>query len=215
MGSVKISTLKMIYHCLMYGSGVSKRGVAVGAYGFALETHDGGKNWDRFPIAKEDPHLYAITEDPNHHLYVVGEFGSIFRSQDLGETWYALDSPYKGTFFGVLAPSSDTLMVFGLRGTVFRSLDGGMHWQKIETGTSASLLSSVVLKDGTIILVGSGGTVLLSQDEGKVFVPATTVDKNDTVAITVTRQGHLLTVGESGVRNIRTPLNFVSEVEGH
>lgn len=188
-----------------------KRGVAVGAYGFAVETRDGGKNWDRFPIAKEDPHLYTITEGPNHHLYVVGEFGSIFRSQDLGKTWHALDSPYKGTFFGVLAPSNGALMVFGLRGTVFRSLDEGENWQKIETGASASLLNALELVDGTIIIVGSAGTVLRSQDGGQSLTPTTRADRKDISAIATVSQEHLITAGESGLRNIRSPSSFLSE----
>ena len=183
-----------------------KRGVAVGAYGLAVETYDGGKTWDRLAIANHDPHLYAITEDPKNNLYVVGEFGSIFRSRDLGKTWHVLDSSYEGTFFGILAHSNGTLLVFGLRGTILRSENGGENWRKIKTGTRASLFNGIERSDGTIVIVGSGGTILFSKDWGATFNKATRKNLSTIAAITEIGKGQLLMVGETGIThyNINT-----------
>ncbi len=191
--------------------GEVNRGVAVGAYGLAVTTYDGGGNWEPLTISKQDPHLYGITESPQHKLFVVGEFGSIFRSEDLGKTWQALANPYKGPFFGIFAHSNGTLLVFGLQGTIFRSKNNGENWQRIKSGTRASLLSSGELNDGSIIIFGSDGTMLHSQDEGRNFLSATPAVKNDTVAIALTSQGHLLTVGGSGITHIKNPLSLVSK----
>ena len=183
-----------------------QRGIAIGAYGLALETNNGGENWNRLSITSQDPHLYAIQEDSQQNLYIVGEFGSIFRSSNLGRTWHTIKSPYAGTFFGVLTHSQGTLLVFGLRGTLFRSENAGKDWQKIKTGTGASLFNGIERNDGSIIIVGSGGTIIISQDLGKTFKVATPKTLQTIAAIAEIGKAHLLAVGQDGIThyNIKT-----------
>ena len=181
----------------------TKHGLAVGAYGLLLETRDGGTSWVRRSISEEDPHFYAITESPDGTLYIVGEFGSAFRSRDRGASWTALPSPYKGSFFGALAPSDGTLLVFGLRGNLYRSEDDGLNWRKVETGTMASLMSGVELSDGPIFIVGLSGTMLISRDAGHSFSDASRTDRQGLAAVVELRPEHLLAVGEAGLSPIQ------------
>ncbi len=174
-------------------------GLAVGAYGLVLETHDGGKSWERRVISGEEPHFYAVAEGPNGALYIVGEFGSVFRSRDRGKSWLPLSSPYKGSFFGILAPSDGALLIFGLRGNLYRSEDGGLNWRRVETGTTASLLGGVELADGTIVIVGLSGTVLVG---GSSFTAAKRTSRQGIAAVAEVGPGHLLSAGEAGLIRI-------------
>ena len=71
------------------------------------------------------------------------EAGHLYRSDDAGETWVELPSPYEGSFFGVLPLDGESLLAYGLRGHLFRSDDGGATLAQIETGTVAMLNDAV------------------------------------------------------------------------
>jgi photosystem II stability/assembly factor-like uncharacterized protein len=191
----------------------SLRGLAFGAYGLILETSDGGGSWHRRSIGKGDPHLYTLCEGPSGVLYLAGEFGSLFRSIDGGENWLALDTPYEGPWFGVLAPSDGSILVFGLRGTLFRSEDDGVSWRRIATGTKASLFGGLECSDGTVVLVGQAGTILVSSDGGLGFTGIMRPDRRTIAAIVEVAPNHFLLVGEGGIDWIRNPRQIVAEDE--
>ena len=183
----------------------TNHGLAIGAYGLVLETHDGGRSWIRRSIDENEPHFYAITNAPDGTLYLVGEFGAAFLSRDRGQTWMALNSPYKGSFFGALALSDGTLVAFGLRGNLYRSENNGLYWRQVETVTTASLMSGLELTDGTIVIVGLSGSLLVSRDGGNTFTPTRHTTRQGIAAVVELGRGQLLTVGEGGLSRIKTP----------
>ena len=54
-------------------------------------------------------------------LYIAAEAGVAYRSDDGGETWRELPSPYAGSWFGGLALDEDRVLLTGLRGHLYRS----------------------------------------------------------------------------------------------
>ena len=114
----------------------TQHGIAVGAYGALIETIDGGQSWDDISdrLENEDGfHLNAIAHIEGSGLFVVGEMGGMFRSADMGETREKVESPYQGSFFGVVGGSEPGVVIaFGLRGHLFRSADFGDSWEGIE-----------------------------------------------------------------------------------
>ncbi|UUZ74005.1 YCF48-related protein [Polaromonas sp. P1(28)-8] len=114
----------------------AQRGFAVGAYGLMFTTVDGGKTWaavgPRLPNPKS-LHLYGLRAHGNT-LLIAGEQGLLLRSTDGGASFSALESPYKGSFFGLLHTAGDVWVAYGLRGTAYRSTDAGTHWEKLDTG---------------------------------------------------------------------------------
>ncbi len=181
-------------------------GLAVGAYGLVLETEDGGDHWDRARISEEDPHFYCIAEGPGRDLFLIGEFGVLFRSIDRGRTWYSIVSPYRGSFFGALVLSDDTALVYGLRGNVYRSEDRGDTWERVAVGTTASLLGGVEMTDGTVVLVGLSGTILVSRDGGRSFVSRNRGDRKAISGALELGAGRLLILGEGGVSWLESPV---------
>ena len=200
-----------------------EEGVAVGAYGYYLETHDGGRTWsDRIlkPAAApgdtqesesadeqlaDDLHLYRIVRSETGKLYMAAEAGTAYRSDDEGQTWFRLPSPYEGSFFGILPLSGDSLLLFGLQGRMFRSHDAGLNWQQVDTGTEAILMDGARLEDGTLVVVGLAGAVLRSTDGGNTFELHVQEERAGFATIVPATQRTWVLVGENGVRTIANP----------
>jgi photosystem II stability/assembly factor-like uncharacterized protein len=180
--------------------GDAANGVAIGAYGLFVETADGGDTWSPREIEGTDLHLNHIARSDAGRLYIVGEAGAIYRSDDDGDTWTALPSPYRGSFFGALPLRSDSLLVFGLRGHLFRSDDGARNWMAIETGTEAMLTDGLRLADGTLLIAGLGGTLLVSRDEGRSFTLRRQASREGIASVVQADDGTVVAIGELGVK---------------
>ncbi|KJS76130.1 MAG: BNR/Asp-box repeat-containing protein [Pseudomonas sp. BICA1-14] len=188
----------------------TQHGIAVGAYGALLETIDGGQSWEDISerLDNEDGyHLNAIAHIQGSGLFVVGELGGMFRSGDMGETWERVESPYQGSFFGVVGGAEPGVVVaFGLRGHLFRSVDFGDSWEGIELGNGngnvleSGLADGNLLRDGRIVVVGHGGAVLTSDDQGRSFKLFNRPDRRSLSGVTSDSQGNLILVGQGGVR---------------
>lgn len=183
------------------------RGFAVGAYGRFELTVDGGERWERRELEAnaEALHLNAIVRVDEDVFLIAGEAGTLLRSQDGGERWEALASPYSGSYFGALALPGGGVLVYGMRGHVFRSDDGGETWQEVATDVQGSLFGGRVLGDGRVVLVGQNGTVLVSEDEGRSFVRVEQVDRRTRAALAAAGADEVVLVGEEGADRLRLP----------
>ncbi|MDH3424635.1 MAG: YCF48-related protein, partial [Gemmatimonadota bacterium] len=191
-------------------------GFVIGAYGYFLKTSDGGDSWTDFEIAAEEEapaedyyyddevqyHLNAISVSDSGALYIAAEAGHVYRSDDGGETWVSLPSPYEGSYFGTLPLEGDSLLLYGLRGHLFRSDDAGETWQELETGTQALLTDATRLDSGTIVIVGLAGTALVSTDGGHSFILRQQADREGLTTLLSTDSGDVVVVGEFGVNRV-------------
>ncbi|HVO47009.1 MAG TPA: YCF48-related protein [Steroidobacteraceae bacterium] len=198
--------------------------IAVGAYGTWFASGDGGASWQQHELSAPGPeggdfHLNRIAAASATRLYVAGEGGHLYRSDDRGETWQPLKSPYDGSFFGVKPLSADIVLAYGLRGNLFRSEDGGTSWRKLETATHALLDDAVLAPDGAgraatgqatpgtpgtlRAVVGLSGVVLVSRDNGQSFELHQQEDRKGLAAALAIDTDTLVAVGEGGVRLIR------------
>jgi photosystem II stability/assembly factor-like uncharacterized protein len=202
-------------------------GLAIGAYGTMLASTDGGRTWqaqtfDPQPLvptaattkaaaeedeyadatAATDVHLNKITRGPDGKLYIAGEAGNLFRSDDDGQSWLSLPSPYEGSFFGVLPLDADSLLAFGLRGHLFRSDDQGRSWSEIATGTVAMLTDAAQADAQKVVVSGLAGTLLVSDDGGTSFKLIQRPDRKGLAAVLAIDSSHAVVAGEDGVRTL-------------
>ncbi len=176
-----------------------KKGLAIGAYGFYLVSEDGGESWTEKQLDVEmDRHLNALFEF-NNDLFIAGESGIVYRSEDRGDTWQQMELPYSGSLFGVSKLNNNELVVFGLQGKAFRSADRGQSWQVLPMPVKASLLGHALLDNGCSVFTGTGGTLLLKcpgqNDFQRLQYPAF----NDLIDVSFVDSKNLLIVGEKGV----------------
>lgn len=190
----------------------AKRGFAVGAYGMFFQTTDGGESWVDVSARLPNPerlHLNALTMVGAHSLEIVGEMGTIMRSDDLGETWHLLESPYDGSLFGLLAEGQHQLL-FGLRGHVYDSTDGGISWEEIQTGSEQTLLSGVIGRKHTL-LVGNGGSVVIF--DAAMSIPHSTVleGRKTYASVVEASDGNFVIVGEAGVKRLNAAGELIDQ----
>jgi photosystem II stability/assembly factor-like uncharacterized protein len=207
--------------------------IAVGAYSTYLTSPDRGATWQqaRFTPARRSPparaaahgarpgavsprssgdeeatggyHLNRIVSDDGGRLYIAAEAGHLYRSDDGGATWLTLDSPYEGSFFGVLPLGGATLLAFGLRGHLYRSEDAGSSWQQVATGTVEMLDGATRFGDSGVAIVGLAGVVLVSSDGGRSFTRLQQADHAGLSAASTAGDETLAAVGEDGAKLIR------------
>jgi photosystem II stability/assembly factor-like uncharacterized protein len=182
-------------------------GFAVGAYGFIFKTEDGGETWVNYGDRMDNIdrfHLNAISA-VSDALLVAGEAGVMFRSEDGGDTWETVESPYDGSFFGLIATGDkDVVLAFGLRGNLFRSEDAGQTWERLDTGTESTLMGAATDGSGKITVVGNSGSVLLSRDGGNSFEERIRENRLGNVSTVYAGGRRVLVVGESGL-SVTTP----------
>jgi len=140
----------------------NKRGFAAGAYGMFYATADGGQHWMLRAAAIDNPgrfHYYALLASSDSSLYLAGEAGLLYRSDDGGRSFLRFEDVYDGSLFGLL-PLGDSVLAYGLRGHIYLQEPDSDDWREIETDNRSSLYGGGELENGAVLLLGAGGTAL-------------------------------------------------------
>lgn len=178
----------------------AREGYVVGAYNLIFHTRDGGNTWEPWVDRTDNPrfyHLYGI-RGGSDGLYIAGELGVMLRLDPASGRFAALQTPYEGSYFGLLTKPG-LVLAYGMRGTAYRSRDGGAHWQQVDTGITASITGSQVLPDGRLVLCSQAGDVLVSDDDGAHFRRVATRQPMPYTGLAV--EGDVLVL--SGLRGVR------------
>ena len=108
-----------------------KHAVAVGYYGAAYYTEDGGKSWEK-GVTGTRSSLYNVSMADPQNGWAVGQRALVMRTEDGGRTW--VQQPHQKEelsphFFSVAAIDKNTAWVAGEWGTRMVTRDGGKTWQ--------------------------------------------------------------------------------------
>ena len=147
----------------------AQNGIAVGAYGTFLESRDGGRSWSARKILNGDPHLNALAAGSGGKQFIAGESGIVLYSGDDGAHWTRLHSPYKGSYFGILAIEKTDVIAFGLRGNVYRSADLGQVWSAISNSSQASLMGAQRWRCRAVFVGHGWDGIVDARDGGRTF----------------------------------------------
>jgi len=184
----------------------AEHGLVVGAYGLAMRTEDGGKNWHsvmgRIPNAR-GLHLYALASAQGS-VYIAGEQGLLLRSSDSGGHFESLNSPYDGTYFSLAIQDDGALLVGGLRGKAFRSRDSGNTFEALINPVPVSLASATRVGQQTL-WVNQAGSVLRSADDSPVLQPVAIPEGSHLISVVSAPDGALVGAGFSGTSHTLMP----------
>ncbi|TVP53577.1 MAG: hypothetical protein EA349_13445 [Halomonadaceae bacterium] len=189
-------------------------GLVVGSYGLVFRTTDGGETWANHAGSvpnNERLNLNGITQITGGALFMAAEAGLVLRSTDNGENWEDIETPYHGSYFGVVGTGiEDQVLAFGLRGNIYRSEDLGETWDLIETDINRTINSGHVGADGDIVLVANDGAILRSSDHGQSFTTYTRISRHSYVDVLVLDEQGLVLAGERGaLRTDRSGRDFM------
>ena len=178
-------------------------GYVVGVFNLILRTEDGGQSWTPFQDRTDNPqgfHLNAIASTGDA-LYIAGEQGLLLKWDDTQQRFAAVQTPYQGSFFGVLGKPGEVL-VYGLRGNVLRSTDGGLSWTPMDTGLRVSITAGLVDGRGNYRLFTQGGQMLVSQGTGAQLHLVQQQAPTPVTGATQSADGALVVVGSRGARTL-------------
>jgi len=145
-------------------------GYIVGAFNLIFRTTDGGQSWVSWFDRTDNPerlHLYAV-HGIGSDVYITGEQGLLLKLDRQSDRFRAIQTPYKGTYFGVVG-TGDAVVVYGLRGNAYRSSDAGAHWLAVDTGIQEGITGGTVFGAQGLALVSQAGSLLVSHDSGEHF----------------------------------------------
>lgn len=185
-----------------------------GAYRMCVKTADAGTNWQDCSLDVPDPvshNLYdAVLSSTS--IYIAGESGATFRSDDQGRTFSQLTAPAEVTLLGILATPSHTLLSFGVAGSFFRSTDQGQTWSNVQVGSQSNLTAGLILKSGIIVIFTETGDIFVSHDDGMSFMELQSNDGMGIFGAVQVPDGDIILVGTNGVRNLT--LNSLNWAKG-
>ena len=104
--------------------------VAVGYYGSAYFTSDGGESWNQ-GVTNTLTSLYKVSMADAQYGWAVGQRGLILRTEDGGAHWEQQPNSKEKEgvhLFGVAAIDANTAVAIGEWGTRIRTEDGGKTW---------------------------------------------------------------------------------------
>jgi photosystem II stability/assembly factor-like uncharacterized protein len=190
-------------------------GYVVGAYGLIFRTDDAGKNWKPWMEHVENPrgmHIYAIA-GVGKTIYLAGEQGLFLRSTDDGMKFTQVETPYKGTYFELIALPSGEVILCGMRGNAYLSTDQRKSFKKIDVPIPVSFSAATVLGDGSLIFANQAGQLMASTDRGQTIHPLPAMGLPPISGITDAGGGMLMTVGYAGA--IPVPLSAAGPGSGN
>lgn len=181
----------------------AQRLLVVGAYGLALHSADGGRSWTPWNARLPNPkalHWY-VARRQGGVLLLAGEQGLLARSDDDGQTFRPLASPYKGSWFTADLAADGGIVLAGLRGNVWRSAEGGDTWHRVASPDPASLTAMARGADGALLLASQAGRVLRLHGDAlqSLDLPAVPLP----AALLPLRDGTLLALGMAGASSLR------------
>ena len=191
----------------------AKRGIIVGAYGFALQTLDGGATWQSLMGQIDNPtgmHLYAIGHQGTR-WFLAGEQGYLARSDDDAQSFTALPSPYEGSFFTLQSGADGALLVAGLKGNAFVSRDGGATFEAAPVIAPISFSDSVRLADGQLLLANQAGGLFRSGTGEAALHPLGKPLGWPVASVIQAADGALVVAGFLGLMRIAPTTPVVSE----
>lgn len=176
-------------------------GLIVGAFGIILKTTDGGRTWRALLDRIENPmgyHFHAIARTSDS-LFLFGEAGMMFRSDDQGENWQQLEAVYEGSLFGAVADfEGKCVAAVGLRGSLVSSCDNGGTWAYQQLGSEMALNAVALLPGNQYAIVGMPESIFIGQGSIEKFQELS-VETSAVMSAVDAGDGHLLLVGLGGI----------------
>ena len=162
-----------------------------------FRTIDGGNTWlpVLVPFIPGDPGLSGISIINNTTIWISGEHGTVYHSDDAGNYWTVHDSSFfhSGMMQGILAINERIIYVAGQfiaaagdYGFIARTLNGGVTWDSIAlpNNFNRNLWIGVAAVDSNnVIVYGQHGHYTVTHNGGKTWSTPDSVTAGDINAL--------------------------------
>lgn len=190
--------------------------VTVGAFGTVLSSLDRGKNWKviaphwaQFSDAEQgdgfQPHIYGVNVDDAGVITIVGELGSILRTNNDGAKWVLLhkgDSVTRketASLFALDMRTDGVAYAVGQEGMILKSSDGGSTWLQLNSGTQAILLGVCSSAKGGVVVTGMHDMIYSNNDGASwAHINDKSIASSWYIGVARPNAGPIVVVGNSG-----------------
>jgi photosystem II stability/assembly factor-like uncharacterized protein len=141
---------------------------------YLMKTTDGGQHWKRIEIKgfDADAILVRAVFSRKGRGWTFGEAGSIYTSNDAGDTWIKLRSPTRRLLLGGIFVDEDRGWIVGAGATIIQTSDGGETWYQstlpqVDKSVRFTATSFVDNRQGWA--VGTSGNVYRTVNGGRTW----------------------------------------------
>ena len=120
-------------------------------------TTDDGVTWEALRLPYEGSLWYGLSLAPLSRVLMLGMRGHVFRSDDLGESWQAVETGSDQSLQAAARLQDGRLVAVGLGGTVLTSDDGGERFEPTARSDRTGLAAVAEAADGALLLCGERG----------------------------------------------------------
>lgn len=116
--------------------------------------------------------LFAVSVVDSSVALAAGYWGSIYRTEDGGQSWAKTDSGTKRLIYGISMADAQNGWAVGQLSTVLHTSDGGKTWQRQPTpkdDQGVHLFAVQAVNAQQALIVGEWGTRLLTEDGGRTW----------------------------------------------
>jgi photosystem II stability/assembly factor-like uncharacterized protein len=143
--------------------------------------------------------LYSSFFIDSDHGTAVGEFGTIIKTTNGGETWVSESSGTTNNLHNVFFTDANNGTVVGSEGTILRTTDGGTTWIS-QVSETTMLLWGVAFTDANNgVAVGELGTILRTTDSGQNWNSQSSGTSNLLTGVNFTSVNIGTIVGQEGL----------------
>ncbi len=128
-------------------------------FGTVYRSLDGGENFEELVTPYEGSYWGGITT--GDRVLVFGMRGNLYRTEDLGDTWYEVDSDTVQSLGGGALLDDGTIVLAGLGGAVIYSTDAGMSFTSVIRPERRGHSTVAQGSDGHVVVVGEAGAELM------------------------------------------------------
>lgn len=113
--------------------------------------------------------LLSVAQTDVQTAVVVGDYGTILRTSDGGNSWSIQSSGTSIPLNDVYFADSFTGTAVGWNGVILSTVNGGTVWYEQDSGTNLGLLSVFFVDESNGIVGGEDGTILITSDGGNTW----------------------------------------------
>ncbi|MEO8665104.1 MAG: T9SS type A sorting domain-containing protein [Ignavibacteria bacterium] len=122
--------------------------------------------------------IYTKSNVAGQSLLIVGDNGTILRSNFTGLIWETINSNTSSDLRSIEIDANDKGYAVGSNGTIIKTIDGGSSWAPMQSNTLNNINEIRILNDSTSIAVGDNGTFLILVDDLWITSQIDTTDLN-------------------------------------
>lgn len=161
--------------------------------------------------------LLGITVSDTNQLFVVGAYGTLLTSVDLGVTWQLIDgqveNPYQYHLNSIVTADNGFMYIVGENGLGFSSKNNGQTWQTMNMPYDGSLFG-VATEQDSLVAFGLQGNFMVSNDNGKSWEASNIGSSASLLGGVIADDMTASLVGHAGVI-VRFNVNDISSISLH